>query len=409
MVPRLQDMKDCWRIRMNKAGKEFRRLIDSYYDSLFRAKENGRMIGWCTSNFPQEIPESLGLEVCYPENHSATLANAKEGEKYIQIAESLGYSNDLCSYARINLGYVERFDSEVRNLPKPDFLLVSTNTCHQLLKWFEILKEKFAIPMFVIDIPQCVKGEVDVDTLDYVSSQMMEVAEKLALYTHTSFSMERLKEVMSVSSACGRKWHEIHKLIADNPSLINGFDLFVLMSLVVVRRGRKETLDVLNHYFDELSGQLEMKKSTFPGTMKKKVFLEGLTCWSGLLEMELPLLERGINLVSSTYTYLFGMEYESYQDMVKAYCSIPNALSFSSGMKLRKKLIEESKADGVIYDITRSCRIWCGNDYEMERVIQEQTSLPSVLFDGDQADGKNFSYAQYETRIQAFSEMMEEK
>lgn len=35
-------------------------------------------------------------------------------------------------------------------------------------------------------------------------------------------------------------------------------------------------------------------------------------------------------------------------------------------------------------------------------------TVPSVVFDGDQTDPRIFSQAQYETRIQALVEMMEE-
>ena len=39
----------------------------------------------------------------------------------------------------------------------------------------------------------------------------------------------------------------------------------------------------------------------------------------------------------------------------------------------------------------------------------EEVGLPSCIFDGDQTDPRVFSQAQYETRIQALLEMMEEK
>lgn len=393
---------------MNPSHKVFNTLIEEYYSSLFKAKEEGRKVGWCTSNFPIEIPESLGLEICFPENHSATLANSTEGEKYLLVAEEHGYSNDLCSYARINLGYIESFDSRVRNLPKPDFLLCSSNTCHQLLKWFEILKERFQIPLYLIDIPQTMKGKVDEDTLLYVSSQIGEVIESLAEFTNTTFSNERFSEVLEIASACGKVWRNIHSLLSSTPSPINGFDLFVMMSLMVVRRGRKETLDAFRLYESELRSMVQEKKSRYPGKEKQRVYLEGLTCWANLMEMQLPLLERGINLVGSTYTELFGLVYDSYPEMVKAYCEIPNALSLEEGILRRKDAILKSKADGILFNVTRSCRIWCGNEYEMERRLQEETGLPTLVFDGDQADKRNFSYAQYETRVQAFDEIMKE-
>jgi benzoyl-CoA reductase/2-hydroxyglutaryl-CoA dehydratase subunit BcrC/BadD/HgdB len=47
--------------------------------------------------------------------------------------------------------------------------------------------------------------------------------------------------------------------------------------------------------------------------------------------------------------------------------------------------------------------------YEVQRRIEQETGIPSVVFDGDQTDPRNFSEAQYETRVQALVEMMEMK
>jgi benzoyl-CoA reductase/2-hydroxyglutaryl-CoA dehydratase subunit BcrC/BadD/HgdB len=46
--------------------------------------------------------------------------------------------------------------------------------------------------------------------------------------------------------------------------------------------------------------------------------------------------------------------------------------------------------------------------YEIQRRVEAATGIPSVVFDGDQTDPRAFSEAQYETRIQALVEMMEE-
>ena len=40
--------------------------------------------------------------------------------------------------------------------------------------------------------------------------------------------------------------------------------------------------------------------------------------------------------------------------------------------------------------------------------IQEKNGLPYVSFDGDQTDPRNFAPAQYDTRVQALGEMMEQ-
>ena len=46
---------------------------------------------------------------------------------------------------------------------------------------------------------------------------------------------------------------------------------------------------------------------------------------------------------------------------------------------------------------------------EMQRQVAERTGLPYSGFDGDQADPRNFTDAQFETRVQGLVEVMEER
>ena len=48
-------------------------LLDKAYQETIEAKARGEKIGWSTSLFPQEIAETLGLHIVYPENHGAAL------------------------------------------------------------------------------------------------------------------------------------------------------------------------------------------------------------------------------------------------------------------------------------------------------------------------------------------------
>ncbi len=75
-------------------------LLAEHYRQAFDAKKRGEPVGWSTSVFPQELPESFGLSVCYPENQAAGMAAKKESLKMCNIAEDMGYSTDLCAYAR---------------------------------------------------------------------------------------------------------------------------------------------------------------------------------------------------------------------------------------------------------------------------------------------------------------------
>ena len=45
---------------------------------------------------------------------------------------------------------------------------------------------------------------------------------------------------------------------------------------------------------------------------------------------------------------------------------------------------------------------------EMAEMIRERTKTPFASFDGDQTDPRNFSEAQFDTRVEALSEVMEQ-
>ena len=75
---------------------------DAYKDAI-AAKARGEKVAWVSSNFPVEIPETMGIATVYPENQAAGIAARGAGIRMCQEAEADGYSNDICAYARISL------------------------------------------------------------------------------------------------------------------------------------------------------------------------------------------------------------------------------------------------------------------------------------------------------------------
>ena len=51
----------------NSAKYKLGQIAAKAYSDAAEAKERGELVGWCSSNFPVEIPETLGLYVVYPE------------------------------------------------------------------------------------------------------------------------------------------------------------------------------------------------------------------------------------------------------------------------------------------------------------------------------------------------------
>lgn len=392
-----------------KAKERINELVKDYYIAARDAKLRGEKVGWVTSNFPQEIIQTMGLCVIYPENHAATVAVRGEDRIYCAKAEGAGFSNDICSYARVNIGNCLRDEMSGEEIPLPDYLLCCSNICHQLLKWYQYLERTYHIPMILIDIPYNTDYETDEVRLEYIRTQFYEAIEQLKVITKKEFDENRFYEVMKISNETGCLWNKISDLLGEDNTAMSGTDLFVYMGIVVCQRGREETRDALKLLYDELVRKNEKNKEKGRRGWDYRILYEGICCWPGLAKLSLSLAGYGINMAGAVYTNAYGIEYETFEDMLRAYTYVPNAVSMERARDMRLSEIEKKKCDGVFVHMSRTCKIWSGIMYEMIYQIEEKTGLPVITFDGDQSDRACFSEAQYDTRLQGFYELLRER
>ena len=177
----------------NSAKYKLGQIAAKAYSDAMEAKKRGEMVGWCASNFPVEIPETLGLYVCYPENQAAGIAARGGGERMCNEAEGDGYSNDICAYARISLAYAKLKSAPEQDMPMPDFVLCCNNICNCMIKWYENLAKELNIPMFMIDIPFNPDYEVSDAETEYIKAQFWDVIHGLEAYTGKKWSDERFQ------------------------------------------------------------------------------------------------------------------------------------------------------------------------------------------------------------------------
>lgn len=383
-----------------------RELADKCYSDAWEAKEQGEKVGWAASNFPQEIPASMGLKVVYPENHAAAVAAKGGGERMCDYAEGLGYSNDICAYARINISYAKLKDCPELNMPQPDYLLCATNICNCVLKWYENLAFELDIPMFLVDIPFNNEKTVSPARVKYIRAQFQDVGEQLAAFTGKTFSAEALKNIMEISVRTAEAWKRATDYSEHTPSPYSGFDLFNHMAVAVCGRGSKEAADAFEQLADEYEQLAEKGESSFRGEEKYRVLFEGIACFPHLKQTYLSLRDAGVNVVATMYAETFGYIYSSLDELCAAYCDIPNSTSLERSVEMRVEAGKRTKVDGVLIHTNRSCKLWSGFMPEMERGIGKELGVPTATFDGDQADPRVFSPAQYDTRVQALVETM---
>ena len=382
------------------------------YQDTMDAKARGEKIGWSASIFPQEIAEALGLYIVYPENQAAGLAARHYSEDLLTHAEGMGYNMDICSYARTSLAYMDLMKAPTNNMPAPDFVLCCNNICNQLTKWFENLAVEFGAPMFLIDTVYNYDARASEEKVKYVRSQVDDLILGLEKLTGKQLDWDRLTEVMRISQRNKDLWREANELLAAKPAPLAGFDLFNYMSCMVCCRGKESTTAVLEQLISEIQENLQERRSTFPVEEEYRVFWEGIACWPYLGHTFKTLKKYGINMVATGYVNAWGLEYEpgDLNGLARAYIDLPNNNNNLETVVARRiEAHKKFRVDGTIYRVNRSCKVMDCQQYETQRRISEATGIPFTSFDGDQADFRAYSEAQYETRIQGLVELMAER
>ena len=395
------------------------------YTDSYVARENGQLVCWSSSIAPSEFCEVMDIIMLYPENHAAAVAAKKYAETMINVAESKGYDVDLCAYSRVNLAYMELLKEEARTgvtpqiladcpaprMPIPDLVITCNNICNTLLKWYENLAVDFGVPYIVIDVPYNHTMPVSKHAKEYIVDQFKYCIKQLEEICGKPFDYDKFVKVQEQTQRSVEAWDRAMAVCSHRPSPMNGFDMFNYMGLVVSARSKHSTEVTFNKLYEEMAEHIKNGTSTFRG--EKEVFRtawEGIAVWPYLGATSKPLKALGANVVGSTYPGAWSIHYGigDLEAMAEGYSKMYSNTSLENKVDIISSVIEDTYCDGITYHLNRSCKLMDFLNVETAELVKERTGKPYVSFDGDQADPRAFSPAQYETRVQALAEIMEE-
>jgi len=380
------------------------------YADAWEAKAKGEPIAWSTAIFPQEICETFGIPVLYPENNAAAISAKHLGDQFIEHAEGeMRYPINICSYARLNIGMADKiqdpnFEKVEPSMPVPDFLLLANNSCSQLMKWYENLSCNLNIPVFFVDcLFNYYEEEPAPHKVKYLRNQIENYIKNLENYLGKKMDWDRFLEVQKRSQINRKLFNEIVALNRRVPAPMSGFDLFNYMAPLVLCRGKESTTAILEQLKKEVEEHIANNTSTFPAEEKYRVHWEGIACWPNLGYTLKTLKRYGVNAVMNGYVTAWDVAYEpgDLDGMAKAYqISSTNSLSVES--------IKNFSCDGMLCHVNRSCKMMTFHIFVGRDIIEQQAGVPCINFDGDQSDTRVFSEAQFETRLQGLVEIMKQ-
>lgn len=272
-----------------------------------------------------------------------------------------------------------------------------------------VKNEKF----FVTQIDPPMKG--DETNLDYYKAQLkLKVVDKLHEEYGIDTSEEAMRRAIDDHNEISRIITEIGNFRkADNPS-ITGYEFHVIQLVSQVCPHR-----LILPYLAETLEELKTREPELKFPFRARVVLVG----SEIDDPEFTKLIETCGAMVVADRYCFGSfpgreqieirEGETAFDAIcRHYLHWNQCARFMDGMKIDqrhsevKKLADEFKADGVIYENMKFCEFWSYEKVLASHILTEEMGVPCCTIEKEYALG---SIGQLRTRFQAFVESLEIK
>ena len=404
-------------VKRLQANKALRQIIADFYADSHRAKAEGRPVGWIPPmNGLIELFYAMDIQPIFPENWAPICAAIGTNTKHFEYAAKRGYSNDLCGYFRNNIGYaldgIDEADQPLGGLPKPDFLISFGAGCIPTMKTFQVLCEHYRVPTFRADLPQVAMEDIGEHHIAYGVSQIKRLIAFLEDLTGKRFDIERLRQAVAYTDEACRIWDEIMDTRKQVPAPFSAAEIGI-MFVMVTRHGTEIAVDFLRDVLAEVRGKVARGEGVIPNE-RLRLFWDNIPLWYNM-KLFNYFEKWDAVVVAETYTSAWTMRMDPDRPLesiaYKSLVSYPlvSCVSLNKRLELIEKAVRDYKIDGAILHSNRSCKPISMGQMDIQRMLSEELSVPSIMFDGDHMDAEKFTMAQFQARIDAFMELLLER
>ena len=396
------------------SSKALQKTMGRYYAITnyhrYWGKPLRRPLAWVTSGAPVELLRAFKIHSAYPEQYAAIYSARQATVSLCEVAETAGYSQDLCSYARSNIGGVLRPDlAPLGGMPKPDLLVACNNICGTVLKWYEVLARHFNVPLLVLDTP-FLTGELTPQAKEYVLEQLNAMAVDLEKITGRKLNQQSLAEQMRRSAEITSLWKETRQYCQASPSPLNAPDLFIHMAPIVVLRGSQEGID----YYRKLEAEVKERVKLGQGAVNNeriRLVWDNIAIWPQLFSFYKLFAEKGACFVTDTYSGGWAADHAPgtpMESLAATYTEVFLNRSPEYRANQLINLIRDYKAHGFVMHSNRSCKPYSLVQEVIRRKVMRETGVPGLMIEADMADPRAYAEEPVRNRVQAFLETFDE-
>ncbi|MGV9171255.1 MAG: 2-hydroxyacyl-CoA dehydratase subunit D [Promethearchaeia archaeon] len=408
--------------KMLKATNKLKFEMGRHYLAIEQAYREGKPTAWATSGTPVELLYAMDVQPMLPENSATVSAARKRSKDFIEVAEEKGFSYDMCSYFKTNVGAVETgAGTDVGGIRKPTFMLSSDVICDTHVHWFQVQSERFNVPHYTIDVPHVVSNTTNKQKQyykNYVKDQLWEFLDFVKENTGHEIDMERSKEVAKNSYELSMIWQDIYELRKNIPSPVSTKDTFGGLFPLFTMPGLETPVKLYKKMYKEAKKRVEKGEGALENE-KYRLMFEGIPFWYNLKFFSL-LEQYNAIIVYEPYTYSFSKYMNPnvtkemvlnnpIESMAELMLSFWYIYDLETRVKKFKETVEEWNIDGVIMHNNASCRPNTCGLYDLKRHLTDDYDIPCLIIDADQNDPRKLNEVQVSNKIESFIEILEER
>ena len=414
-----------------EAARKVRSFVKNIYQSAQAAREQGKKVSYVmVSSHYDEILRAMDIVPLPTENYAGLCAAKRDMDRFLLKAEEDGYSQVLCSYARIGLG----FDSLRKDLggipenspdggmPMPDMMVGSSNACDPRFKWFQATGRYLDAPHHSIDV---VKPPVHADLKsirDYYVRYQQDQFEGLIAFlekqTGTKLDRERLWETLRLGDEAWRLWYETDKLRVAVPSPMPSQDRFSIMVPAFYYAGTQEAVDFYRSLYEEVKYRVDNKIGTEGDQKYRVLYGGGLPPWHTMwifnyfesfgASFVMENVYRCFDPVEVPSHVKDPVEYLAWRTFLRLTSRHEKAKANSGNLEVERimDLIKNYRIDGVVFHACRSCRATTIGQIHTKNRLSQITDMPMTQLVSDMVDLRDYSEAQWKAQIGAFIEAL---
>lgn len=406
-------------IKKIQATGHMRKIMADYFYEMDRAAKDGfPKIAWCTSVGPAELLLSLGFLVYYPENHGAMLGSTRQAMDYIPVANSVGYSPDICSYLTSDVGAflkgetpLSRAYEGIEGVPKPDVLVYNTNQCRDVQDWFSWYSRELNVPALGISTYRNI-GKITDDHLKIIEKQIKQLIPDLEKLSGNAFDIDKFRHVLGLSYDCTQLWKQVLETNMAKPAPISFFDETIHMGPAVVLRGTETAVEYYKVLLQELEERVANKEGAVEGE-KFRIYWEGMPIWGKLRSLAELFIELKTAVIASTYcnSWIFDAfdTNDPFLSMARAYTEIFIVRDENFKQHYMEDMVRKYDIDGILFHDAKTCPNNSNNRYGMPQRLEKSSNVPTLTINGDLNDLRCYSEEQAKTNIEAFVEQLESR